>query len=94
MLVEVPDKETALEGWTEKDFLDRLTKLSDETSTKMILSQSEMFEGTDNKEGIAEIEESVRRRLFDLSAFMKELEQRFYHRQAVLCSQASQMNDH
>lgn len=86
LLLEMPGKETALEGWTEKDLLDRLTILGDETSTNLLLSQVEMFHGNGNKEGVADIVEGVRRRLFDLSAFMKELKQRFYHRQAVLCS--------
>lgn len=77
LLLEVPDKETALEGWTEEDLLDRLRILGDETSTKLLLSQVEMFQGNGNKEGVADIVEGVRRRLFDLSAFMKELKQRF-----------------
>ena len=86
LLLEAPDKETALEGWTEQDFLDRLTILRDETSTKLLLAQLEMFQGNGNKEGVRDIAEGVRRRLFDLSAFMKELKQRLYHRPAVLCS--------
>ena len=73
LLLEVPDKETALEGWSEEDLLDRLTILSNETSTKMLLSELEMFRRTNNKQGIADIAEGVRLRLFDLSAFMKEL---------------------
>ena len=76
-MLEVPDKESALEGWSEEDLLERLTILRDEASTKMLLSQLEMFRRTKNKRGIADIVEGVRRRLFDLSAFMKELKQRF-----------------
>jgi len=41
------------------------------------LSQVEMFRGNGNQEGIRDIAEAVRRRSFDLSAFMKELKQRF-----------------
>jgi len=86
LLLEVPEKEAELEGWTEQDFLDRLQLLGDETSTKLLLSQVEMFRGNGNQEGIRDIAEGVRRRLYDLSAFMKELKQRFYRRQAALCS--------
>jgi len=77
LLLEVPDKETALEGWSEEDVLGRLTVLSDELSTKMLLSQLAIYKRSGYQEGIAEIAEGVRRRLFDLSAFMKELKQRF-----------------
>ena len=68
LLLEVPDKESALEGWGEENSLVRLRVLSDETSTKMVLSQLQMFRTTNNKQGIAHIAEGVRRRLFDLSA--------------------------
>ena len=93
LLLEVPEKEAELEGWTEEDFLNRLKLLGDETSTKLLLSQVEMFRGNGNQEGIRDIAEGVRRRLFDLSAFIKELKQRFYRRQAALCSQASPVVD-
>ena len=63
LLLEVPDKESELEGWTEKDFLDRLTILGDEKSTKLLLSQLAMFQGNGNKEGVADIVEGVRRRI-------------------------------
>ena len=77
LLLEVPDKDTALEGWTEEDFISRLEILADETSTFMKLNEIAMFRENGNDEGITAIAESVRARLFDLSAFVKELKQKF-----------------
>lgn len=77
LLLEVPDKEAALEGWTEDDLLGRLEILEDETSTFMTINEIAMFRDNGNDEGIARIAESVRARLFDLSAFMKEFKQKF-----------------
>jgi len=77
LLLELPDKELALEGWTEEDLIDRLSVLKDEYSTRMILGDVEMFRRNGHEKGVTEIAERVRGRLFDLSAFMKELKQKF-----------------
>ncbi len=77
LLLELPDKERALEGWTEDDLIDRLSVLKDEFSTRMILGDVEMFRGNGHADGLTEIAKRVRERLFDLSAFMKELKQKF-----------------
>jgi len=73
LLLEISDKEQALEGWTEEDLLERLSVFRDEYSTKLVLGELEMFRQNGNAKGITEIAERVRARLFDLSVFMKEL---------------------
>ena len=76
LLLEVPDKDVALEGWTEEDLIGRLSVFADEFSTRMTLGEVEMFRRNGHAEGISEIAGRVRERLFDLSVFMKELKQR------------------
>ena len=76
LLLELPDKETALAGWTEDDFIARLSVFKDEMSTRLTLGDVEMFRGNGHAEGVSEIAGRVRDRLFDLSVFMKELKQR------------------
>ena len=76
LLLEVPDKEAALAGWTEADFIDRLALLEDEMSTRLLLGDVEMFRRNGHAAGVAEIAERVRARLFDLSFFMKEFKQK------------------
>ncbi|MFT4546151.1 MAG: putative transposase [Verrucomicrobiales bacterium] len=76
LLLELPDKVVSLEGWTDDDVLAKLQVFSDEFSTRMLLGEVEMFRRNGHKDGVAEIAEQVRRRLFDLSLFMKELKQR------------------
>ena len=77
LLLEVPDAEEALEGWTEEDYIERLSMLSSEIHTRRVLSDLEMWRENGNAEGVAKVVESVRSRLFDLSAFMKEFKHRF-----------------
>ncbi len=76
LLLQLPDKETALAGWTEDDFIDRLGVLKDEMSTRLMLGDVEMFRRNGHKQGVTEIAQRVRARLFDLSAFMKEFKQK------------------
>jgi len=76
LLLELPDKEKALDGWTEDDFIARLSVLEDELSTRLTLGDVEMFRRNGHAAGVAEIAARVRERLFDLSVFMKELKQR------------------
>jgi putative transposase len=76
LLLEVPDKESALAGWTEDDLIGRLELLRDDLATRMQLSDARMFRESGHKAGLAKIAEGVRARLFDLSAFMKEFKMR------------------
>ena len=76
LLLEVPDKGRALAGWTEDDLIGRLSVFRDEMSTRLTLGDVEMFRRNGHAEGVAEIAERVRGRLYDLSVFMKELKQR------------------
>ena len=77
LLLEVPNKEAALAGWSEEDFVKRLGTLSSETHTRRVLSDVKMWRENGNAEGVAKVAESVRARVFDLSAFMKEFKHRF-----------------
>jgi REP element-mobilizing transposase RayT len=76
LLLEVPDKEKALEGWSENQLIDRLSVFRDEMSTRLLLGDVEMFRRNGHAKGVTDIAERVRARLFDLSVFMKELKQR------------------
>jgi len=76
LLLEVPDKERALEGWTEEDLIGRLELLRDDLATRMQLSDAKMYRENGHTEGVVKIAEGVRARLFDLSAFMKEFKMR------------------
>ncbi len=76
LLLEVPDKESALKPWTEDDFIRRLEMLQDDLTTRMQLSDVRMFRENGHTAGVTRIVEGVRARLFDLSAFMKELKMR------------------
>lgn len=73
VLVEVPNKEKALEGWTDEDCINRLELLNPENHTQQLLGQIRMWQGNGNREGVAAAAAAVRNRLFDLSAFVKEL---------------------
>ena len=77
LLLRVPDKETALAGWTEEDFIARLGVLSEERYTHELLRKVEMWRGNGCRVLISELAGRVRNRLFDLSAFMKEVKQKF-----------------
>jgi putative transposase len=72
-LLEVPDKATMTQHWTEEDYINRLKVLKDELATRMALADVKMFRGNGNAAGVTAIAERVKARLFDLSAFMKEL---------------------
>jgi putative transposase len=76
LLLEVPDRELALALLSDEDVLGRLAVLSDETSTKLLLGELEVCRLNGNLVGVERIAERVRARLFDLSAFMKELKLR------------------
>ncbi|MFK5922552.1 MAG: transposase [Verrucomicrobiota bacterium] len=73
LLLEVPDRELATEGWKDEDYIKRLEVFKNEWSSKLVLDEVEMFRGNGADEKVSEIAESVKARLFDLSMFMKEL---------------------
>lgn len=77
LLVEVPDREEALAKLSDDDVLARLSAFDGEQSTKFLLRELEDCRRANNLAGIERIAASVRARLFDLSAFMKELKLRF-----------------
>ena len=67
LLLEGPDKETSLEGWSDEDFLQRLALLKSERYTRKVLADVAMWRRNGNAEAIAKVAASVRGRLFDLS---------------------------
>ncbi len=73
----MPDKEKALEGWTEEDFISRLSVLGDEAYTRQLLGNVKMWRGNGCEHLVTELAGRVRDRLFDLSSFMKEVQQKF-----------------
>ncbi|NOX99259.1 MAG: chemotaxis protein CheW [Verrucomicrobia bacterium] len=73
LLLEVPDKEAAAKGWKEEDYIKRLRVLRSEWSTHQLLGELAMYRENGHSEGISEIVERVKGRMFDLSKFMKEL---------------------
>ncbi|MFT5853887.1 MAG: putative transposase, partial [Verrucomicrobiales bacterium] len=77
LLLRVPDKETALAGWTEEDFISRLGVLSEEKYTHELLGNVKMWQGNGCERLVTELAGRVRNRLFDLSSFMKEVKQKF-----------------
>ena len=76
LLLQVPDKGKALRGWTEIDYIDRLSLLGDEAYTRQLLGNVEMWRRSGCDHLVAELAGRVRERLFDLSSFMKEVYQR------------------
>ena len=77
LLLEVPDREVALASLSDADVLRRLSVFADEQSTKFLLAELADCRRAGNAAGEGRIAAGVRARLFDLSAFMKELKLRF-----------------
>ncbi|MFT4546541.1 MAG: putative transposase [Verrucomicrobiales bacterium] len=77
LLLQVPDKEKALDGWTEEDFVTRLSVLGHEAYTRQQLGSVKMWRGNGCEHLVTELVGRVRNRLFDLSSFMKEVKQKF-----------------
>jgi len=73
LLLEIPDKETALAALGEEGILARLSVFSEEFSTKLLLREVEDCRKAGNVVGLSRLAEQVAARLFDLSMFMKEL---------------------
>ena len=73
----MPNKERALEGWTDESYLKRLEMLNSEPYTKQVLSQIRMWRGNGNEGMVHDAAMAVKERLFDLSAFVRELKYKF-----------------
>ena len=76
LLLEVPDKRSALAEMTDSQILDRLEVFRGEFSTRMLMADLETYRQNGDTAGEARIIGRVSARLFDLSMFMKELKQR------------------
>ena len=77
LLLEIPDREAALAQLSDEDVLSRLSVLKGEKATKFLLAELETCRQNGDVLGVGRIAERVRKRLFDLSAFMKELKLKF-----------------
>lgn len=77
LLLEVPDKEAELKGWSEADYVKRLGKLGSEGYVRTMRKQIEMWQDNGHKEGVKKAVAGIEARLFDLSAFMKEFKYKF-----------------
>ena len=77
LLLEIPDREVALSQLSDEGVLSRLSVLSDEKATKFLLADLETCRQNGDEHGMEQIVERVKARLFDLSAFMKELKLKF-----------------
>ncbi len=73
LLLEVPDKAAALKGWTDEDYIKQLGVLRKEWSSHQLLGDLAMYQENGHADGVREIVEQVKGRMFDLSKFMKEL---------------------
>ena len=77
LLLRVPERESALEGWTEEDMITRPEILAGESYTDELLKKVEMWRRNGCEQLVSELADRVRSRLFDLSSFMKEVKQTF-----------------
>jgi putative transposase len=72
LLLEVLDHKTEVAKLSDRACFDRLKILDDEFATKQLLAQIAQFRAIGNLRGLHDIAEGIRKRLFSLSAFMKE----------------------
>ena len=77
LLLEVPDKLQATQGWSQEDFLNRLHLLSEEAHSRKLLTEIAQCRKEADHQRLSEIAESLRQRLFDLSRFMQEFKHKF-----------------
>ena len=77
LLIEVPNKEKAQEGWEDEVYLERLRLLNSEAYTRQVLAEIKMWKRNGNTKAVHRAAMAVRARLFDLSAFVKELKFKF-----------------
>ncbi|MCF6310995.1 MAG: transposase [Verrucomicrobiales bacterium] len=73
LVVEVPDQAKALAGMTVDELLSRLAVLSEEHTASVVLDEIQECRDRGDTEKLAQIAKRLQVRLFDLSAFMKEL---------------------
>lgn len=73
LLLEVPDRGLATEGWSDEDYIKQLEVLKSEWSSKLVLDEVVRLRENGADKKVSEIAESVKARMFDLSMFMKEL---------------------
>lgn len=73
LLLEVPDRAASLSQLTDEECFARLKFLGDEFSTRCLESQIIICRGNGDTQGLRRIADGIRARIFDLSAFMKEL---------------------
>ena len=77
LLIEVPNKDKALDGWDDETCLQRLRLLNSEAYTRQVMAEIKMWKRNGNTNGVHRAAMAVRARLFDLSAFVKELKFKF-----------------
>ena len=77
LLLEVPDRKASLALLSDEAVLGRLAVFHGEKSTRFLLADLADCRRANNAAGVGRIAARVRARLFDLSAFMKELKLRF-----------------
>ncbi|MCF6311484.1 MAG: transposase [Verrucomicrobiales bacterium] len=73
LLLEVPDRDLATQGWTDEDYLQRLGALKGEWSTRLMMEEVERCREMGAESRLSEMALGIKERLFDLSMFMKEL---------------------
>ena len=72
LLLEVPDQKSEVAKLSDDQCFDRLKILDDEVSTQILIARIAQFRRIGNLHGLHDIAEGIRKRLFSLSAFMKE----------------------
>jgi putative transposase len=72
LLLQVPDQKSELTKLSDGQCFDRLKILDDEVSTQLLIARIAQYRRTGDLGGLSEIAEGIRKRLFSLSAFMKE----------------------
>jgi putative transposase len=77
LLIEVPNKDKALEGWDDEAYLERLKMLNSEVFTRQVLAEIKMWKRNGNSKAVHKAAMAVQGRIFDLSKFVKELKFKF-----------------
>ena len=77
LLIEVPNKDKALEGWNDDASLERLEMLNSEAFTRQVLAEIKMWKRNGNSKAVHQAAMAVQDRIFDLSKFVKELKFKF-----------------
>jgi putative transposase len=77
LLIEVPNKDKALNGWDDEAYLDRLKLLNSEVFTRQVLAEIKMWKRNGNEKAVHRAAMAVQARILDLSVFVKELKFKF-----------------